>query len=170
MVYKGQVTGPSWLSVGGGPNWQCLPDDPKYNPSAPTAPQSSLRAAQYRHGSVNNHRMPCTVCESGKRVSQLMIPAKTRCPPGEWTLEYKGYLGSSAEYKLNSGELLKNHYFRGSYICVDENPESLTGKSHPREGPQIYLVNAACGNVTGALTNCPPYQANKALSCVVCSK
>ena len=131
---------------------------------------SSLRAAHYRYGSLYNHRMPCSVCESGKRVSQLMIPAKTRCPSNEWTLEYKGYLGSSAEYKSNSGELLKNHYFRGSYICVDENPESLTGKSHPREGPQIYQVNAACGNVTGALTNCPPYQANKALSCVVCSK
>ena len=114
--------------------------------------------------------MPCTVCESGKRVSQLMIPAKTRCPSSEWTLEYKGYLASSAEYESNSEELFKNLYYRGSYICIDESPESLTGRTHLREGPQIYQVNAACGSFSGALTNCPPYQPNKALSCVVCSK
>lgn len=170
MVYKGQMTGPSYLSVGGGPNWQCLPVDPEYSPTARIASFSSLRAAHYRLGSTWNHRIPCTVCEAGRRVSQLMIPAKTRCPSSEWTLEYKGYLASTAEYESNSENFQKNYYYRGSYVCIDEKEESLTGNSHGRDGAQIYHVNAACGSASGALDNCPPYQANKALSCVVCSK
>ena len=105
---------------------------------------------------AQNENVPCARCHTA-RSSVLMIPAKTRCPSSEWTLEYKGYLASTAEYETPEA-FKKGAYYRGSYICVDENPESLTGKSHPREGPQIYQVNAACGSFSGALTNCPPYQ------------
>ena len=172
FVYRGQMTGPSWLSEGGGPNWQCLPEDPEYNTNTPRASNSFLRAAHYRiGGSVQDHRIPCTVCETMQRVSQLMIPGKTRCPTSEWTLEYSGYMVSSAETESHSEDFKTSNYFRGNYVCVDERPESLTSRSHGRAGPQLYYVLAACGDkVSGALNNCPPYKHANALSCVVCSK
>lgn len=166
------MTGPSWLSVGGGPNWQCLPEDPEYAQKSLRAGNSFLRAAHYRFGgTVHDHRIPCAVCETKQRVSRLMIPAKTRCPSADWTLEYRGYLVSTAETESHSEDFKRSNYYKGNYMCIDVTPESLTSKSYGREGAQMYLVSAACGDkVSGALNNCPPYKPNNALACVVCSK
>lgn len=171
LVYGGQMTGPSWLSFGGGANYQCLPNNPEYTHYAPRASHSSLRTAQYRFGPHFDHLIPCAVCETQAATSKLMIPAQTKCPSSGWTLEYRGNLVSTAEYEAHSEAFQKDHYFRSSYVCIDERPESLNGGSYGRDGTQVYLVTAACGEkVSGALHNCPPYQKNTALACVVCSK
>ena len=41
------------------------------------------------------------------RETKLMIPAKTRCPNSDWVID---------------------RHFRTSYVCVDEEPESVTSK------------------------------------------
>ena len=61
-----------------------------------------------------------------------------------------------------------------SYICVDENPESLTTNSAEVDedwnGGFLYPVTVACSG-RGNIYNCPPYRSDSsALSCVVCSK
>lgn len=162
------MTGKDLHSSGGGSNYQCIPDDPEYDPNAPSAAHSSLRATLYRWSDLFNHRVPCVVCETKKRVTQLMIPAKTRCPSSDWTLEYQGYLGSQAEYNLKGDDFFKDWYAT-DYVCVDSKLESLTSEAHPNQGSFIYPVNAACSG-RGALHNCPPYKTGTALSCVVCSK
>ena len=79
-----------------------------------------------------------------------MIPAKTTCP-AEWTMEYFGYLMSE----------------RGSrtlYTCVDRNMEAIPGTDN-NGGGNFWHVEANCNGLS-----CPPYNPEKELTCVVCSK
>ena len=46
LVYKGEMAGPDHLSSGGGSNYQCMPEDPRYGHMA-TAVYSSLRAVKF---------------------------------------------------------------------------------------------------------------------------
>ena len=46
LIYKGEMAGPDYRSSGGGSNYQCLPEDPRYGHMA-TAVRSSLRAVKY---------------------------------------------------------------------------------------------------------------------------
>ena len=176
LVYSGQMTGPEYRSAGGGTNYQCLPNDPEYNPNAMSnVPYNKLRSAEYRADnlfgkSVQQHIIPCAVCEARRRVSQVMIPAKTRCPSSDWVLEYGGYLLSAAEH-YGGDKFVDNAHYRSSYVCVDQDPESYTSKpATDVSGQLLYAVTVACSG-DGALPNCPPYMpGGRALSCVVCSK
>ena len=179
LIYHGEMAGPDYNSAGGGTNYQCLPSDPEYDPKAPANQlYSFLRGVRYELYAANTnlfpsklqgHRAPCAVCETEKRVNQIMIPAKTRCPTDDWNLDYKGFLMSSAE--TNGDGSLISHHHRGMYVCMDAQAESATGKVMANHhGERLYPVAARCSG-DGALTNCPPYLTDRrALSCVVCSK
>ena len=84
-----------------------------------------------------------------------MIPAKTRCP-STWTLEYSGYLMS--ERGLSDRQ-------RTMYECVDKNPDSVPGSVSDANGALFYHVEASCNGML-----CPPYDAQKELTCAVCTK
>ena len=176
------MAGPDYTATGGGANYLCLPDDPQYNLKKQTAigVHTSMRAVWYQstysesnniQGSVYANRAPCAVCEAEQRVTQVMIPAKTNCP-SDWVLEYEGFIMSQAEHhSTNSDSFLPDtDYFRGTYICVDENIEAHGSKITSHEGSPIYMVRAACSGRV-ALNSCPPYRSDRmAISCVVCSK
>ena len=160
-------------SSGGGSNYQCLPEDPSYSDKTTSnVPGPTLRAVKYAHVDANvfgkdliKHRVPCAVCETNERVAQLMIPAETNCPSSDWSLEYRGFVMSEQESSDRGST---------SYICVDENPESLTTNSaevaEDWNGGFLYPVTVACSG-RGNIYNCPPYRSDRsALSCVVCSK
>ena len=70
-----------------------------------------------------------------------MIPTKTSCPTS-WTREYYGYLMS--EYRGRRGSTIE---------CIDEDQESIPGSGATTDGMP-----------------CPPYDATKELTCVVCTK
>ena len=78
-----------------------------------------------------------------------MIPAKTQCPT-DWTVEYIGYL--MAETRGHS---------RTMYECVDKDPESVPGLNRAF----FELVEPYCNGLS-----CPPYDAQKELTCVVCTR
>ena len=82
-----------------------------------------------------------------------MIPAKTSCPSG-WTREYYGYLMSEAA----------GHWCT-MYKCVDMSMESIPGIQNHIDGGYFYHVEAHCNGMA-----CPPYDNEKELTCVVCSK
>ena len=63
--------------------------------------------------------MPCAVCGVDSRNQLLMIPGRDRCPSG-WHEEYDGYLATQPIH-------LKS---RSQTICVDENAQGITGRSH----------------------------------------
>ena len=84
-----------------------------------------------------------------------MIPAKTQCP-STWTREYSGYLMST--------HIDSNHH-RTMFECVDRNPDTVAGGAPDTHGAVFYHVEANCNGMA-----CPPYDAQKELTCVVCTK
>ena len=102
---------------------------------------------------TDNHKVPCAVCFAATRDTILMIPAKLTCPTN-WTLEYTGYL-------------MTEHYThrRSTYECVDKDAESVPGLDGSSDIAFLYHVEPICGGLS-----CPPYDAQKELTCVVCSR
>ena len=174
QVYMGFMAGPVYTSAGGGVNFQCLPSDPEYDARAPTATYAAFtsvwvdpRSANAFSNNVGSKSLPCSVCEAPQRTSKIMIPAKTRCPTSDWTLEYNGFIMSSAD-RYNDRSPITDKHFRSTYECVDMDAEPhKTVQKHSYTAAVIYTVKVDC---TQFVKNCPPYQDGKALSCVVCSK
>ncbi len=54
---------------------------------------------------------------------------------------------------------------RTMFECVDRDQESLPGSSANIDGVLFNHVEAACNGLP-----CPPYDQNKELNCVVCTK
>lgn len=83
-----------------------------------------------------------------------MIPGRKTCI-GEWTREYHGVLMSS-KHTEKSGK---------DFICVDYDAEADRGGARSDGGGYLWPVEALCGALP-----CPPYEAYKELTCVVCSR
>ena len=162
LVYSGRAGGTRWDHKGGAANYLCMPNDPDHlQYQSGVQGQSYIAGVEYYFhsltslSSINYHNVPCALCYVPTRSVAVMIPAKTQCPTN-WTLEYIGYLMS--EYRNNG---------RTMYECVDSNPESvpgLNGSSDPRG--LFHLVEPSCTNGL----SCPPYDAEKELTCAVCTR
>ena len=106
--------------------------------------------------SVDDHNVPCALCYVATRDTVFMIPAKVHCPTN-WTVEYTGYL--MTEYYTHR---------RSTYECVDKDPESVPGLdawSTSRDTAYFYHVEPNCSGLP-----CSPYDAEKELTCAVCSR
>ena len=68
-----------------------------------------------------------------------------------------------AEYKGTSSNIRGRTMFE----CVDQAQESLSNSQGNTDGVLFIHTEAACGH--GHLP-CPPYDQNKELNCVVCTK
>ena len=56
--------------------------------------------------------------------------------------------------------------YRSTYECVDEDPESVPGlNSYNGYNTFLFHVEADCSGLP-----CPPYDTQKKLTCVVCSR
>jgi len=164
VVYKGVIGGEHYAHQGGGVNYLCLPNRPKYG-NYKNGFQSSGRVfgTEYEVDSVpnlfkkqnlHNHDAPCVVCYVSSRGSMLMMPARNDCPTG-WTQEYHGYL--MTEYY--------GHRKQRDFICVDEDAEYVPGSVANQNGALLYVVEGACGSLP-----CLPYVAGRELTCAVCTK
>ena len=161
LLYAGKAGGAKYSTRGGGVEKLCLPDNPDYLPGTTGFARNALiYGAEYEFYSgsgpvtnVYNHIAPCAVCYVPNRATAVMIPAKTECP-SSWTREYYGYLTSE-----------RDAYHRSSFTCVDVNPEFVPGTSVNTEGALFYYTSSTCIGL-----NCPPYENNRILSCVVCTK
>ena len=103
---------------------------------------------------LHDHNVPCVVCYVSTRISYLMIPAKITCPI-TWTTEYQDYL-MAEEF---------SHKRNAVYECVDKDAESIPGSIANTNGALFYHVQAQCNGLL-----CPPYDKEKELACVVCTK
>ena len=162
LLYAGRLGGTLYNIKGGAANYLCMPEDPEYLAyTAGVQGASIVVGAEYETGwngggplrSVNYHNIPCALCYVSARNTVVMLPAKTRCP-SNWTLEYNGYL-------------ITNHYNhnRGMFECMDRNPESILGSAANLHGVELYHTEAGCNGLP-----CPPYDPQKELACVVCTK
>ena len=167
IIYNGTAAG-SLHHEGGGGNYQCLTSHPtNFNFSPGREEAGYIYGAEFET-SVNvtpaslpleNHNVVCAVCYSATRGAVVMIPGTYICPVG-WTREYYGYLMS---------ERYKNR--RSTFECVDVLPDILPRREQDidREGDDVgalfYHVETRCGSLP-----CPPYEEQKEVSCVVCSR
>ena len=159
LVYSGLVGGTVYWSRGGASNSLCLPTDPELD-VLPT--QSGSQSLPRMFGSeyesaflgTQNENIPCAVCSVSGRSEVITIPAKVNCST-TWTREYYGYLMAE-----------RTNAYRTTYTCVDVGMESVPGSSGHADGFDLWLVEPRCG---GSLP-CPPYEEEKELACVVCSK
>ncbi len=120
-----------------------------------------IHGAEYQgplQGSVN-HNVPCAVCYVSTRPTVITIPAKASCPLS-WIREYYGYIMTERKGVHNS-----DIRGRTMFECVDRDQESLPGSSADTNGVLFVHVEAACNGLP-----CPPYDQNKELNCVVCTK
>ena len=161
LLYSGRTAGSHFTQSGGGANYLCLPDNPEY--LATQAGASNWRANLYgteyetNVGSLSglhNHNVPCAICYASNRVSLLMIPAKLTCPTN-WTMEYQGYL--MADYH--------GHKRNSMFECVDKNAQAIPGGAKDTNGALFYNVETKCVGIL-----CPPYDEQRELACVVCTK
>ncbi|XP_065192584.1 uncharacterized protein LOC135823663 [Sycon ciliatum] len=158
------MAGTYYGHTGGGSNFICLPMHPQYDKY-----RSGVQGQSYLYGSelqtdtgyfapfggLFNQNPSCAVCHVTGRSSQIMIPGHMTCPPS-WSREYHGYLMST--HISNKG--------RKEFICVDGNPDVLRGQSADIDGASLYFVEVKCG----VGLDCPPFEAVKELTCVVCSR
>ena len=107
---------------------------------------------------THEHNLPCAVCLASTRETVLMIPAKTTCPTS-WTREYYGYLMS--ERPIAGGNYV---HHCSTFECVDKGIEYIPGSHTNINGALFYHVEAYCNGM-----QCPPYDPQKELNCVVCT-
>ena len=160
LVYAGRAAGSYYNQKGGTSDHLCLPEEPQYlEYKSGVQGDSPIHGAEYHTWDnrpldhVNDHNVPCVICHSTLRESVLMIPARISCPD-TWTLEYSGYL--MTEYKGHG---------RTSAECVDKDPETVPGEVADTNGVVFLHTEAACNGI-----QCPPYDAEKELTCAVCTK
>ena len=158
LVYSGYAGGSVYWRRGGGANIVCLPMDPELNilPIEDTIHGvTQMYGSEYESGFLGsqNENVPCAVCSVSSRSETIMIPAKVSCPTS-WTREYYGYL---------MAENINN--FRTTYTCVDEGMEFIPGRTGHADGCDLWLVEPSCTSLP-----CPPYDEEKELACVVCSR
>jgi len=82
-----------------------------------------------------------------------MIPAQLTCP-SSWTREYYGYLMANS-----------HGHHRTMFECVDQSPESVPGSITNTDGTFVFHTEVKCNGIP-----CPPYDTQKEVTCVVCTK
>ena len=163
LLYAGRMGGKDYASNGGGSNFLCLPDNPQYlGYQAGVQGDSSIHGTKIgRNGGplsvAFQKAIPCAVCFSSNRSTNVMIPARIECP-ASWTREYYGYI---------MAELARSGSDRHStmYECVDHDPDTLPQAGATGWPAAIYHVEVVCESIA-----CPPYSAEKELTCVMCTK
>ena len=160
LLYAGRTGGTFYTDKGGGSNYLCMPDVPEYvlPHRAGVKDHARIHGAEYQSpvstSTSSDHNAPCAVCYVTTRKVMVMLPAKATCPPS-WTREYYGYLMSG--WKGSEG--------RTRFECVDKDAMSIPGSAADTNGVVFVHVEASCNGLP-----CPPYDVNKELNCVVCTK
>ena len=161
LVYSGRAGGSHFNKHGGAANILCMPNDPGHLPygsgvqgrSHMYAVALDITSGQPLY-SARSHCLTCAVCYASTRVTILTIPAKVNCP-SNWTMEYTGYMVAGHD----------NHNGRTMFECIDSNPETIPGSFSWNYAAAFYHVEPNCDGLS-----CPPYDAQKELTCVVCSR
>ena len=161
LVYSGRAAGTPYNTQGGTSDYLCLPDNPQYLTYRPGVQgYSPIHGAEYEvnHNqppfrALHEDNVPCAVCVNCQRKVILNIPSHTTCPTS-WTREYCGYLMTE-----------KYTHHRTAAVCMDKDPEAVRGEAADTNGALFHHTEAVCNGI-----DCPPYDPEKELTCVVCTK
>ncbi|CAG2209132.1 unnamed protein product [Mytilus edulis] len=157
-IDRGYTAGQYYASPLGGPaNTLCLPNNPEIPTSSYTYHTIDLYGTEYETNYFRNNSqdedMPCALCRNNGSSSSVMIPGRRTCYAG-WNVEYTGMLAAGS-----------HSHSASNFICVDNDPEYIRSGKASDNGHLMYVVNTKCGSLP-----CPPYEENRQVYCVVCSK
>ena len=131
----------------------CLTTEPEYDDVPKPSYQSFVYGTEYEYiGSHHDENVPCSVCRAPQSTT-IMVPGTLTCPEN-WTPQYTGHLVAG----------YFNHVSATEYLCLDASPEDLDGGEKDDNGKLLYYTVTKCGSL-----HCPPYIADKVVTCVVCS-
>ena len=122
---------------------------------------TTVHAAEYQmqNGQALDHLLGytvlCAVCAVSTHSAQVMIPGRLICPD-TWIVEYTRWLVAD-----------RSTHNRVMFICLDKTPDATIKTSTSIQGARKHHIEAVCSS-TGL--PCPPFDATKELSCVVCTK
>lgn len=155
-LYTGYMSGPS--VEGGGSNYLCLPDHPKYKNKSPGTVDDSAEIDGVKYGTSfeakrSNRVVYCAVCETRTKVVIKTFPAMNECPTG-WEIEYEGYLAAHKKP-------------RTEHVCVERNAQRSKSAAYVKTGTIEKIRVEKCGILPCADDK---YNTNEDLTCVVCSK
>ena len=164
LVYSGVAAGTKYNTKGGTSDTLCLAGNPQYKAGdASSSNAAKLSGVRNEVGGspappLNNRYhtyLPCALCYTTTKSTSFMLPGRYTCPSG-WSSEYTGYIMTEHTGSNRGG--------RRDTICVDQDAEaaSTKGSAYPA---MLYLMQVSC---TGL--DCPPFDSQKPLTCVVCSK
>ena len=164
LVYSGVAAGTEYSTKGGTSDTLCLAGNPQYK-SGDTSSSNAAKLSRVRNvvsGSpappLQNRRrtyLPCALCYTTTKSTSFMLPGRYTCPLG-YSTEYSGYIMT---------ELIdSNRGGRRDTICVDQDAEADGTKGSPLAA-QLSLMQVTCIGL-----DCPPFNSQKPLTCVVCSK
>ncbi|XP_067941945.1 putative cuticle collagen 145 [Watersipora subatra] len=152
LLYEGFIGGSPHDHHGGGGNYHCMVNDAVYNSDNTVTHSGYMAGTEYESNnfgvfsnSAYHQNAPCAVCYDETRSSVIMIPGKRSC-----------YL-MSAKHEHNG---------RRTFECVDAEPEYIDGEHASNDGALFYFNKTSCNQGVP----CPPYNANKAIICAVCTK
>ena len=160
-VYTGVATGSAYNAKGGPSDNLCLASNPQYKAGdaighAPAKLSGLYNEVDNTQAPLRNRYgtyLPCVLCHTTTKSTSFMLPGRYTCPSG-WNTEYSGYLISEKMWNNRGG--------RRDTICVDQDAEAASRKFTGLAVFQLMKVN--CDGV------CSPYNGQKPLTCVVCSK
>ena len=150
--------------IGGGTNYICLSNNPTFLSHTVGHQQSRgmIYAAKYKTqdsplSSLDSSSVPCAVCHVTTRGAVVMIPGQTLCPTS-WTKEYLGYLMTSSKQQ-----------YRTTFECIDRDSTALVNDNNSQNSTDAAMFySTEIGTCNGVL--CPPYDTEKEITCVVCTK
>ncbi|XP_065648239.1 uncharacterized protein LOC100204569 isoform X2 [Hydra vulgaris] len=137
-IYSGYIGSPANMDEGGGSNYLCMPELPKYykndTVSSKNSPifgvefeleKSNIMDLKYKEKHFN---ALCSICDVNERTNYLMIPAAFECPPS-WHKEYTGFLMAQ-----------KKSLMRTQYICVDQEADFIKTVEDSGKGGYLHHV------------------------------
>ncbi|KAK7095156.1 uncharacterized protein [Littorina saxatilis] len=153
LVYSGVAGGGSTGYTGSGANRLCLTMQPQFDNVTLPGSRDLLYGAEY--DGIPGHKnwdVPCALCRAPHSTT-IMVPATLTCPSG-WTLQYTGHLAGHEVSMTAATE----------YVCLDAHIENRPGSANSQGADDFYYTGSTCSALP-----CPPYVADKVVTCVVCS-
>ena len=164
LVYSGVAAGTKYNTAGGTSDTLCLASNPQYkagdasssNPAQLSGVRNEVIGSPAPPLNNRYHTyLPCALCYTTTKSTSFMLPGRYTCPSG-WSSEYAGYI--MTEYTGS------NRGGRRDTICVDQDAEAASTKGSALAS-MLFLMQVSCIGL-----DCPPFDSQKPLTCVVCSK
>jgi hypothetical protein len=155
LVYSGFMGGSLFNETGAATNFLCLTDTPIFAHEVRNRHFGAhLYGSEYQTNDRHTDLDPlCAVCRTPYSTT-VMIPGTNTCGAG-WLRQYFGFLMAGGYGDAAGSE----------FICVDHVMASADHSNLDQDGKSLFYTETHCGSLP-----CTPYEGQRTVLCVVCSK